>query len=1506
MPSEMKTLLLILGCLNCCHFLSADPCVNHKVLEQPWRSTNCGKTNCSSLQCDKSLVTGWYRFNGPGGSTIPEAVVPVNHCSTHAPGWLRGRHPTPGDGEVKRQVCFHWNGKSCRWSQDIKIKRCRNYFVYYLKKSPACHLAYCTAGQSKPVDPCVSHQVLNQRWRSTKCVGRKCSSLHCDNNLVPGWYRFNSPGGSTIPEAVVPVNHCSTSAPGWLRGRHPTPGDGEVKRQVCFHWSGNSCRWSQDIKIKRCRNYFVYYLKKTPVCHLAYCTAGQSKPVDPCVSHQVLNQRWRSTKCVGRKCSSLHCDNKLVPGWYRFNSPGGSTIPEAVVPVNHCSTSAPGWLRGRHPTPGDGEVKRQVCFHWSGNSCRWSQDIKIKRCRNYFVYYLKKSPACHLAYCTAGQSKPVDPCVSHQVLNQRWRSTKCVGRKCSRLHCDNKLVPGWYRFNSPGGSTIPEAVVPVNHCSTSAPGWLRGRHPTPGDGEVKRQVCFHWSGNSCRWSQDIKIKRCRNYFVYYLKKSPACHLAYCTAGQSKPVDPCVSHQVLNQRWRSTKCVGRKCSRLHCDNKLVPGWYRFNSPGGSTIPEAVVPVNHCSTSAPGWLRGRHPTPGDGEVKRQVCFHWSGNSCRWSQDIKIKRCRNYFVYYLKKSPACHLAYCTAGQSKPVDPCVSHQVLNQRWRSTKCVGRKCSRLHCDNKLVPGWYRFNSPGGSTIPEAVVPVNHCSTSAPGWLRGRHPTPGDGEVKRTVCFHWSGNSCRWSQDIKIKRCRNYFVYYLKKSPACHLAYCTAGQSKPVDPCVSHQVLNQRWRSTKCVGRKCSRLHCDNKLVPGWYRFNSPGGSTIPEAVVPVNHCSTSAPGWLRGRHPTPGDGEVKRQVCFHWSGNSCRWSQDIKIKRCRNYFVYYLKKSPVCHLAYCTAGQSKPVDPCVSHQVLNQRWRSTKCVGRKCSRLHCDNKLVPGWYRFNSPGGSTIPEAVVPVNHCSTSAPGWLRGRHPTPGDGEVKRQVCFHWSGNSCRWSQDIKIKRCRNYFVYYLKKSPACHLAYCTAGQSKPVDPCVSHQVLNQRWRSTKCVGRKCSRLHCDNKLVPGWYRFNSPGGSTIPEAVVPVNHCSTSAPGWLRGRHPTPGDGEVKRQVCFHWSGNSCRWSQDIKIKRCRNYFVYYLKKSPVCHLAYCTAGQSKPVDPCVSHQVLNQRWRSTKCVGRKCSRLHCDNKLVPGWYRFNSPGGSTIPEAVVPVNHCSTSAPGWLRGRHPTPGDGEVKRQVCFHWSGNSCRWSQDIKIKRCRNYFVYYLKKSPACHLAYCTAGQSKPVDPCVSHQVLNQRWRSTKCVGRKCSSLHCDNNLVPGWYRFNSPGGSTIPEAVVPVNHCSTHAPGWLNGSHPTPGDGEVKRQVCFHWNGKSCRWSQDIKIKRCRNYFVYYLKKSPVCHLAYCTGEAVIPTLPTTPKPTLPQIASSMIVPNLTSPAPGMGGKQFQLVITLLGDFDPDSMRKFILELQLSFRERFPDLKLHLSLGES
>ena len=99
------------------------------------------------------------------------------------------------------------------------------------------------------------------------------------------------------------------------------------------------------------------------------------------------------------------------------------------------------------------------------------------------------------------------------------------------------------------------------------------------------------------------------------------------------------------------------------------------------------------------------------------------------------------------------------------------------------------------------------------------------------------------------------------------------------------------------------------------------------------------------------------------------------------------------------------------------------------------------------------------------------------------------------------------------------------------------------------------------------------------------------------------------------------------------------------------------------------------------------------------------------------------------------------------------------------------------------------------------------------------------SNLRCDKNLLPlpAWYRFTGAAGVRMPASCVPKRRCGTHAPGWLNGSHPAVREGIVTRRVCYHWNSKCCNWKNDIQIQNCGAFYVYRLVKPPVCHLRYC-----------------------------------------------------------------------------------
>lgn len=99
--------------------------------------------------------------------------------------------------------------------------------------------------------------------------------------------------------------------------------------------------------------------------------------------------------------------------------------------------------------------------------------------------------------------------------------------------------------------------------------------------------------------------------------------------------------------------------------------------------------------------------------------------------------------------------------------------------------------------------------------------------------------------------------------------------------------------------------------------------------------------------------------------------------------------------------------------------------------------------------------------------------------------------------------------------------------------------------------------------------------------------------------------------------------------------------------------------------------------------------------------------------------------------------------------------------------------------------------------------------------------------VKCDNILAKKWYRFSNAAGSQMPQTCVPEWRCGTHAPGWLNGQHPTVAQGVVTRDVCYHWVGNCCRWKNSIRVRNCGVFFVYELQKPPGCSMRYCGGNA-------------------------------------------------------------------------------
>ncbi|KAL2100637.1 hypothetical protein ACEWY4_002398 [Coilia grayii] len=170
-PRALCVFALFLSTYQATSAQQSDPCYNYTVLNDTWRATT--NTDQSVLRCDGTQVgsptvhwQGWYLLVHQDHSVrMPESCVPINRCSTHAPIWLNGSHPSPADGVVTRQMCGHWTNGCCHFQPpSIQVKACPgNYTVYEFVDPFHCYLAYCADFSSEGALPSVTKHVVGVR-----------------------------------------------------------------------------------------------------------------------------------------------------------------------------------------------------------------------------------------------------------------------------------------------------------------------------------------------------------------------------------------------------------------------------------------------------------------------------------------------------------------------------------------------------------------------------------------------------------------------------------------------------------------------------------------------------------------------------------------------------------------------------------------------------------------------------------------------------------------------------------------------------------------------------------------------------------------------------------------------------------------------------------------------------------------------------------------------------------------------------------------------------------------------------------------------------------------------------------------------------------------------------------------------------------------------------------------------------------------------------------------------
>ncbi|KAL9973650.1 hypothetical protein ACROYT_G020131 [Oculina patagonica] len=468
-------------------------------------------------------------------------------------------------------------------------------------------------------------------------------------------------------------------------------------------------------------------------------------------------------------------------------------------------------------------------------------------------------------------------------------------------------------------------------------------------------------------------------------------------------------------------------------------------------------------------------------------------------------------------------------------------------------------------------------MADSCVSTRRCSTYEPGWLNGPHPSVADGAVKRKVCFHW-GRCCTWSTFITVRNCGEFYVYKLK----------------PL--------------------KRCGR-YCGNGLVP----VSAPSAKPVTLQTKAVNKVSSR------------------------------------KVPTTKQTLIV----TTIMHSSLATVlGTEVYSTGCSSYTFLNESNRAKTYYDS--NTLLCDRELS-GWYRFGGEAGNLMADSCVSRRHCGTGLPGWLQGSHPSVADGVVRRKVCFQWSDYCCPRSTMIDVRNCGWFYVYKLKPPPVCNSRYC--GNGLPyVSECSNYGFLSESNRAKtfdkvnliRCDSRlsECSSytflnesnraktyydsntLLCDEELS-GWYRFGGEAGNQMADSCVSRRHCGAGMPGWLDGSHPSMADGVVRRKVCFQWLNYCCQRITAINVRNCGRFYVYKLKKPPVCNARYCGNGLPS-VSECSNHKFLNEsnRAKTYQTTGSALS----DTTLVSGWYRFGGEAGNQMAESCVNTQHCGTNEPG----------------------------------------------------------------------------------------------------------------------------------------------------------------------------------------------------------------------------------------------------------------------------
>ncbi|KAM5151661.1 uncharacterized protein ACMZJ9_009898 [Mantella aurantiaca] len=1137
-----------------------DPCSNHNILNEPWRSTS--NTN-KSMHCDFEL-SGWYRFIGEYDQQIPEHCVPQYSCGTYVSIWMNGSHPAVSDGVVNRTACTSWYDGCCTEPFNISVRMCpEGFYVYKLQKTHGCSAAYCTENQINitttisPSTPAVPYHRCNMRegtsitllmekdrytWYEPKslenilnvlsarfpCVTRQYTSIIVNNDETTEIITTEKDiFMQTIHYGENPRDLLSACNHSILHGLKRALEISPTESVILVHSLGSM----KDYNDAQLLSDIYTLLEEKKSQFLQSLELILSKPVNSSV--RILNKKLNVTDQYTEMFNvTTSLSYLLIMGddtfTLNFTDPNENTITfkqkpglsyfyssyhlqkhydSLFISSNLIKSPAEGsWTIN---VQGNGSLTVQI-LGFTGN-CSDSDCHPNATCGEFGG---DQQCTCKVGFMGNGSyCNDIDECQFY-FTSCNWYNNR---------HCLNTI--GSYTCNCYPGLQYDEVFgcVEIDECADSS---LNNCDPAAiCTNNIGSYTCtcpygYYGDGRHC------EVNECQ-------QGTPCNSTEECNKyiGSYSCINPCSDHTVLNNPWRSTSNL---YNSWYCDNGLS-GWYRFKGEYNQQIPERCIPQNSCGTTITIWMNGSHPAVSDGVVNRTACSNYYSGCCTQPFNISVRMCpEGFYVYKLQRTPICNSAYCTeTTETITTDNKYFHQILF-------------------NERTPTDYNY--------------VSACNQSLLyGLKRALEISPAESVILvYTFGSMTDYNNTQLLSDV-------YTLLEEKKSQ--FLQSLELILSKPLN--LSVRILNKKlnvtdqYTETFNVTTSFSYLLItgDEKFT---LNFTDPNENTITFKQNP----------WIAYYYytyyyysPSYYDSVF---ISSHLIKSPAEGSWTINAEGNGSLTIQILGftgncSDSVCH-PYATCGEFGGDQQCTCKEGF--AGNGSYCNDTdECQDFYANNCNYYG-------GGSCVNTIGSYTCNCNS-------GFHYVAEFGCDDIDECADSSLNNCNpaamCTNNIGSYTCTCSYGYY-GDGRHCEVNECQqgtpcnsnldcnkySGSYSCTDPCSNHNILNDPWRSTS---NTINSLYCDSDLS-GWYRFIGEYNQQIPERCVPENRCGSEIPIWMNGSHPAVSDGVVNRKACSHWYDGCCTRPFNISVRMCpEGFYVYKLQKALICNSVYCTENQAK---------------------------------------------------------------------------------------------------------------------------------------------------------------------------------------------------------------------------------------------------------------------------------------------------------------------------------------------